>query len=641
MARLAYNNLNSNLSNSSHFCSDSRQDSRDDESDTVLDDRILERPTNEMSPPILGHRRESFADNTSTISPRDNQWSDFSYSTDSTTLLPSTNLASPLFFEQNGQTFVQDDSASGVMYNHSSTAWEPQGGQDTCTPSTTYDMFPSESDVKGMAPSYPQDSLNPQLQGMYGGLPVAQPAQYYNGSALLTSPRSSHDWSSAESAEHMEIRSMPSGNQLSSPSYSTNPPLLRRDGIRKKNARFEIPAERTLRTIDHLITQTTDEQEIKELKQQKRLLRNRQAALDSRQRKKQHTERLEEEKKHTVNMISELEEALGEFKIREEAWAQEREQLMLFHQQQQQCIDELMMEKEELVRRHTIETGELRKKNAYLAEHAQKTESIAMSNVPSSTGYSAEYSDFDNLTMESSPWDNFSLVADFHLEPEQRMDKSLVIQPKKERNTERESDTTTAPGLLLMLLLCGAWVVSNNSASTKSGPISRMPEDVRVASTAVLQTIYSDTGLQTQTFNPTTGDFRSTNIRPDSSKRSSKTSRVASDPTGPSHSPLATLHRQLLSPTEQQERDQIFSMSVDQYSGLTSDDAMVGSSHATTLAHRRNLGDALAALRLNKQGSAAEAYTRSLMWDEIPSNIVRDFARMVAETRQDGQEPMS
>lgn len=49
-------------------------------------------------------------------------------------------------------------------------------------------------------------------------------------------------------------------------------------GIRKKSARIEIPAERTLSNIDQLIAQSTNEDEIKELKQQKRLLRNRQAA---------------------------------------------------------------------------------------------------------------------------------------------------------------------------------------------------------------------------------------------------------------------------------------------------------------------------------------------------------------------------
>jgi hypothetical protein len=33
-----------------------------------------------------------------------------------------------------------------------------------------------------------------------------------------------------------------------------------------------------------------------------------------------------------------------------------------------------------------------------------------------------------------------------------------------------------------------------------------------------------------------------------------------------------------------------------------------------------------------KQQSAAEVYTRSLLWDQIPSDVVRTFARMVAES---------
>lgn len=52
----------------------------------------------------------------------------------------------------------------------------------------------------------------------------------------------------------------------------------RRDGVRKRNARFDIPADHNLNNIDQLIAESTNELEIKELKQQKRLLRNRQAA---------------------------------------------------------------------------------------------------------------------------------------------------------------------------------------------------------------------------------------------------------------------------------------------------------------------------------------------------------------------------
>jgi hypothetical protein len=54
--------------------------------------------------------------------------------------------------------------------------------------------------------------------------------------------------------------------------------VMRSDGIRKKNAKFDIPAERNINTIDTLIAHAGTEEEKKELKQQKRLLRNRQAA---------------------------------------------------------------------------------------------------------------------------------------------------------------------------------------------------------------------------------------------------------------------------------------------------------------------------------------------------------------------------
>lgn len=75
-----------------------------------------------------------------------------------------------------------------------------------------------------------------------------------------------------------QAESMAKKMRPGSPTIRSHNDMRRGDGIRKKNARFDIPAERNLSNIDHLIAQSTDEQEIKELKQQKRLLRNRQAA---------------------------------------------------------------------------------------------------------------------------------------------------------------------------------------------------------------------------------------------------------------------------------------------------------------------------------------------------------------------------
>ena len=95
-------------------------------------------------------------------------------------------------------------------------------------------------------------------------------------SAVSMSPQSSQGgWASAASSDSAEQRV-----DLRSPRFRPMSPMtvMRSDGIRKKNARFEIPKERNLNNIDTLILQSTDEQEKKELKQQKRLLRNRQAA---------------------------------------------------------------------------------------------------------------------------------------------------------------------------------------------------------------------------------------------------------------------------------------------------------------------------------------------------------------------------
>jgi hypothetical protein len=91
------------------------------------------------------------------------------------------------------------------------------------------------------------------------------------------SPQTSQGWvGGASSGDGADGQSKPVRTSSSFRNASTL--HMRRDGIRKKNARFDIPAERTLGTIDFLISQTNDEDEIKELKQQKRLLRNRQAA---------------------------------------------------------------------------------------------------------------------------------------------------------------------------------------------------------------------------------------------------------------------------------------------------------------------------------------------------------------------------
>ena len=123
---------------------------------------------------------------------------------------------------------------------------------------------------------------------LYGPVQDPMPVQYSSASAnysyqaqdppsaVSMSPQSSQGgWASTTSSDSAEQRADNRSSYVRAMSPMT---VLRSDGIRKKNARFEIPKERNLANIDALIMQSTDEQEKKELKQQKRLLRNRQAA---------------------------------------------------------------------------------------------------------------------------------------------------------------------------------------------------------------------------------------------------------------------------------------------------------------------------------------------------------------------------
>lgn len=328
-------------------------------------------------------------------------------------------------------------------------------------------------------------------------------------------------------------------------------------------------------------------------------------------------------------------------RLRVQELEQEKEGLQLTQQRFQNYIDQLILDKEEIIRCHTLETGELRKKNAALREQAQKLESISMSAVPSSTGYSTDFSEFDHLTMESSPWDNFTMVNDFSVEPDVKQENPLAVMPKRERTCSRDEDKAATSSLLLMLLLCGAWVASSNTA-TSPASIPKMSEDVRVASATVLDNIYKDAGLPPVQPLPHHSPRATRRVSQSTSIATLGTSQYSS--LSHSHSPISTFHHHLVNPGDRQQNDQAYTLTANQYGGMTEE--LFNEPEPTSPPRRRNLGEALAAMRQGKQGSAAEVYTRSLMWDEIPTNVVRDFARMVAQcnagtTRLDNGEPIN
>ena len=314
--------------------------------------------------------------------------------------------------------------------------------------------------------------------------------------------------------------------------------------------------------------------------------------------------------------------------MRETYWIHECQKLT-------QAIEKYAAKEEETVRRHTLETTELRKKISFLSEEVQRREVAPLSAPATSTTFSNSFSDFNPVTMSGSPqWDDFTFVnssSAMGADLPKSADSALSARQRDVKPHAKE-DEPAVTGLLLMLLLCGAWVASS-SGSGKPATVPEMPEDVRAASAAVLSNIYKDAGLQPQD-SPSATFGNSLPGRPSPSHHPGQVYQQSFDP--------HAVHQMLTDPSRQQQQDQAFSLTPDQYNHITSD-WFSEQTKSTSPPRRRNLADALASLHINKRTTATDAYTKSLLVDQVPANVVRDFHRMVAErnTAQDQNEPLN
>ncbi len=253
---------------------------REGDESKILDERILDGPLSATS--------DAFGSSKAT------EWVDFAVRdrVNSTSATQPTPVAFGLPHQTHPQQQQQQQQhPATLVFRTPPESW----ASGSCTPTPVLDAFPTEYDGVASAGGYwPTSIAAPgsagaagattfDLQGHANGghmsafaMPMSADGSMPT-SPLGTSPLG--EWSTTGAVgEGMDLRSMATRPRPGSPLSPHSPLLLRRDGIRKKNARFEIPAERNLLNIDRLIAQSSDEREIKELKQQKRLLRNRQAA---------------------------------------------------------------------------------------------------------------------------------------------------------------------------------------------------------------------------------------------------------------------------------------------------------------------------------------------------------------------------
>ena len=224
----------------------------EEDDSSVLGDRVLDPTSPAISSATTMSRKVSMIKSEDAYYPADHMWHEEPHEGG----LPVRHHTQPQVSTHH-HPYVRIDPNYNAAYTHPhGWAMSAHSGTSTPTPGFVSSGYGSS-----------------QSMGYPGFTPINQ--QELTSSEM--SPQSSQGgWgstTSSDSIEHPARRMRSPGRRAVSPMS-----IMRPDGIRKKNARFEIPQDRNLNNIDSLINATTNDSERKELKQQKRLLRNRQAA---------------------------------------------------------------------------------------------------------------------------------------------------------------------------------------------------------------------------------------------------------------------------------------------------------------------------------------------------------------------------
>lgn len=374
--------------------------------------------------------------------------------------------------------------------------------------------------------------------------------------------------------------------------------------------------------------------------------------LDSRQRKKKHTEELEKEQKawheHRSDLetkVQYLEEQLNAMRLHTEQVEQQSADLST-------QVHALTHEKETIVETHTLETGELRKRITILSERLDKSP-MTVSSQPST-----EFVDFNSMPdldewacyediMNGLDDDDEPVISQPKVSvPDVRANTTTLVvgKPRKDNKVD-DMQPIASSGLLLMLLLYGA-IVATKSTGTTAPPMPGMSDEMRAEAALVADDLLSGGMSQasvalaqvSQTAGLQAVPSMAAWIQPDATHKSNPLSINIVPSAGRQAVGVDTLASKLMASSKQADDENAFGLTTSQYNSLTE------------FTPRRNFADdddmpppdsrrkAVAeTLRLRREearsSSVADVYSRSLLWDRIPEHVLQDFRRIVEETR--------
>lgn len=341
-------------------------------------------------------------------------------------------------------------------------------------------------------------------------------------------------------------------------------------------------------------------------------------------------------------------------KLREGELLREKGELLRekdeLQQQFRQYFESMQMQKDELIRVHTLETAELRKKNNILRETMENMEQQfkSMGHQQSHAFASNGFNDFEGIPMETGPWDELSLVNNISLEAESLhapvvdgntnsnngRDNMTAIVPVKNEKAEKifnnqNSDYPFSWNAFYMCLLFGAFIASNSNSLSSSAALPQLSDEYRAESANVLKAV-----LASVPADMTSSAIQQAHAPIQSGLPTTISGTEMAHMTGTQASTLDELHNNLALPTKQQENEQVFALNAERYNALSTfqeDGLNMDFGDKPSQHQRANIQQAFEAMRANKDGRTSEVYSRSLMWDRVPEKVVRDFQRMVRE----------
>jgi hypothetical protein len=304
-------------------------------------------------------------------------------------------------------------------------------------------------------------------------------------------------------------------------------------------------------------------------------------------------------------------------------------------------VEDLMIEKERLIADHTLESGELRRKITVLKE---QLESVPVNQAPQAP---SEFTEFTNdLDMDGEWGNNFGWINDAPEEPAQKPrgpETTLVVgQGRKDSPDEPRSTFGGLPFTLPIIFgLVGALVASSGSSTALSQ--IKLPDAYRAEATSIIQNVLSEP-------QPSAGAGLQASQAGQQAPAPSMPAWVQSDGAAlpkaglrdvrPS-SALESLTARLVTPSKRQEAEAAFSMTPAQYNSLTSSDFTRRDFAAPSEDDGEPRGKSLSERlrnRASKDPATADVYTRSLLWDRIPSDVVQEFKRIVALSETEVKE---